>query len=85
VQLKNAAAVDVMNIIVTITVGVKRAQSASKCTVLKAKVQKFLWGCFIGSEESLLHAHAGSWHAPSVANVRDDRLRTISTTVSGVL
>ena len=41
VQLKNVT-VDVMNIIVTITVGVKCAQCASKCTILKEKIHFFL-------------------------------------------
>ena len=42
VQFKNLT-VDVMNIIVTITVAVKcaRVQNASKCTILKEKIQKF--------------------------------------------
>jgi len=43
VQLKNVT-LDVKNIIVTITVGVKCAQNASKCTILKEKIPKFLWG-----------------------------------------
>jgi len=43
VQLKNAT-VDVMNIIVTITVGVKCAQNASKCTILKEKIKKNVLG-----------------------------------------
>ena len=40
VQLKNVT-VDVMNMIVTITVGVKCAQNASKCTILNEKILFF--------------------------------------------
>jgi len=45
VQLKNVT-VDAMNTIVAITVGVKCAQSAPKCTILKEKIQKK----FLGSQ-----------------------------------